>query len=247
MIRPMVALLGCVVLIAVGPARADDDPIKAKLDKAKAAYDTQQDKFRKDVLAKLDERATAARKKGDGKLIDKLADEKQAFEKDNIVPASLAPQGFQRQQNQFRTALETAYKAAAKEYRVAKKDDEARGVEKEFDQFVESFDALKADTVWGGEHSQKFGTNPKVTKQGVKFTVTDRKGNSFKGDVVVENGANFPVEGTIELGALSFKDTKKGHKYKGKVEGKVLTATFEGFSGALNTSTTGSWKLELTK
>jgi hypothetical protein len=75
--------------------------------------------------------------------------------------------------------LETAYKAAAKEYRAGKKDDGARGVEKEFDQFVESFDALKADTVWGGEHSQKFGNDPKVTRQGMKLTIAKRKGRPY--------------------------------------------------------------------
>lgn len=99
MIRPTAYLVGCVLLVAASAARADDDPTKVKLDKAKAAYDTQQEKFRKDVLAKLDEREAAARKKGDGKVIDKLADEKHAFDKDNIVPASLASLGFQRQQN----------------------------------------------------------------------------------------------------------------------------------------------------
>jgi hypothetical protein len=46
---------------------------------------------------------------------------------------------------------------------------------------------------------------------------------------------------------LAFKDTKKGHEYEGKLEGKVLTATSKGFSGAANAPTTGGWKLEITK
>ena len=245
MVRAAFALVGCLALAAVGTAH--DDPARAELDKAKATYDGKLEKFRKDVLAKLDDREAAARKKGDNKLIDRLAEEKEAFEKDNIVPASLAPLGFQKQQNQLRAMLEAAYKAVAKKYSAGKQDAEAKAVQQELEQFQEAFDALKPGTVWGGDHTQRFAGTNKGGTQGVKLTITKRKGNSFGGEVAVQNGTKFTVEGSVEQGVLKFKDTEKGHKYEGTVSGRVLVARFEGFSLALNTATAGTWKLELTR
>ena len=245
MVRATLTLVGCLALVAIGSAR-DDDPVKTELDKAKSVYDGKLEKFRKDVLAKLDEREVAGRKKGDKKLIDRLAEEKEGFEKDNIVPASLTPLGFQRQQNQMRSTLETVYRAAVKKYTTGKKDDEAKAIQKEFDQFQEGFDALKAGTVWGGDMKVR-RVSGKGGDYGVKITITDRQGSTFKGHTEVSNGTKFRIEGTVVLDAVEYKDIDKGHKYKGKLSGRELELQFEGFGLAVNERTGGTVKVALVK
>lgn len=116
-------------------SNAEDDISYLKLQKALAAFDLAEEKYRNDVTAWLDKRETEARKRGDKGLVDQITIERDAFTTKSIQPKTL-PRTIG---NQFATAkrnMEFAYKAAIKDHTKAGRDEEATATEKELDRFV---------------------------------------------------------------------------------------------------------------
>ena len=66
----------CVFIALVSVVRAYDDSIQAKLNMAKATYETYVEKFRADVAASLEKREESARKVGDKKAVDQIKAER---------------------------------------------------------------------------------------------------------------------------------------------------------------------------
>ncbi len=123
-------LIVLILNLASSACLADDDPVKLKLDKAKAAYDAAMDKARNAVGEYFDKREEAARKDGNKKLVDEIKVERKAFdEKDE--PPSAAPAALKQKFAAARMSMENAYVLAVKEYTKAKMDDEAAIVESE--------------------------------------------------------------------------------------------------------------------
>jgi hypothetical protein len=115
-------------------ARADDDPIKAKLDEAKQQYSKTADKLRKSVLDELDKRETAAREKGDKKVVDQIKADREAFTDRDVAPKSMAGD-YSRELTRAQAAMVSAYETAIKDYTKTTNDSEATKVEEELKTF----------------------------------------------------------------------------------------------------------------
>jgi len=118
-------------------AANSQDAVRAKLDEARVAYDTAVEKYRADACDWFDKREQIAREKGDKKQVDRIKDERQAFdEKDELPDAT--PLAMKRLLTKAQADMEAAYKAAVAGYTRAKKDDEAAAVEKEWTSFKQN-------------------------------------------------------------------------------------------------------------
>lgn len=175
MARSLFPLLG---LLAVAPlARPDDDPIRARLDKAKGAYETASDRLRKEATAWFDRREDLARKDGNKKALDEVKAERQAFVTAGTLPSTV-PVKLKQGYESAAGALTAAYERAVKEYTKAKQDEEAEAVEKELAALKKGNDppALKEPKgvknrlvgkwAWGPDrHVLTFTADGKVTEQ----------------------------------------------------------------------------------
>lgn len=111
-----------------------EDPIKVKLDKAKADYEVALDKFRTGVGEYFDKREGTARKSGKKKAVDEIKAERAAFQEKDELPEA-APANLKQKKVSARKSLEEAYDKAIAEYTKAKLDKEASDVEKELEAF----------------------------------------------------------------------------------------------------------------
>jgi hypothetical protein len=186
------------VLVSVVPAlrAADDDPVLAKLDKAKAAYHADIEKYQVGVAASFDRQEEAARKNGDKKLIDQLKSERQAFVENRELP-KVAPAAFKFQLSSARSSLEAAYRNAVKEYIKSKQDDEAAAIEKEWDVFktggaVVASGPFQPKSVWMNDMPRML------------LTVTERKGETFRATFEAEGEIERVVTGTVKDGEISW-------------------------------------------
>src|SRR6185503_3006360 len=113
---------------------ADVDPIRERLEKAKATYESRLEALRKDVLAVLDKSENQARQVPDKKRIDEIKAQRTAFQSTGQLPSPMSPQ-LQARIRGARSALEKEYLAVRDAYLKAKQDDRADAVEKELQQF----------------------------------------------------------------------------------------------------------------
>jgi hypothetical protein len=125
----LTAFLACGIATA-----ADEDPVRAKLDAAKATYESEVVKFEVAVDEWLDKREESARKDGNKKLVDLVKAERQAFHEKGELPKDL-PTTVRRKATLTRLALESAYTTAVKEFTKGKQDDDASAAERELEQF----------------------------------------------------------------------------------------------------------------
>jgi hypothetical protein len=120
-------------LAKVGPVEAD--PIKEKLDKAKADYKAEMDQQRQVILKRLEEAKERAIRDGNKKDWDRIDEEILAFEKEETLPTKVPSQDFRHRRNQARARLRSAYAIAVSDYTKARKRTEADEVEKEQERF----------------------------------------------------------------------------------------------------------------
>jgi hypothetical protein len=129
MSRWVIALGVAAVLALSGAAPGEDpDPIKARLDKARAAYEDELTAAEKAAADALDRAEAAARKRGDKATLDKAKAERELFELAGVVPKSVS--GVTQKAVAARKALDATYAAAVKEYTKAGRDAEAAAAEK---------------------------------------------------------------------------------------------------------------------
>jgi hypothetical protein len=145
--RLLLVLPVFVLTILFTQARDDVDLIKVKLEKAKAAFSAEQEKFRQDIDAFFEKREEAARKAGDKKAVDQIKTERKAFDERSELPAT-APKAAKQRLATAKTAMERAYALAVKEYTMAKQDEAAALVEKEFQAFTKGLDPLDTRRRW---------------------------------------------------------------------------------------------------
>jgi len=129
--RPIVIALLLGVICAT--LAEDKDPIKEKLFAAKVTYDKEMRQLRKQIDEWFDKREDTARKAGDKKMVDQVKEDRKTYEETGNLPKSL-PTLLQQKQTQAKKKLEAAYTEAMKAYLIAKKDDLAAAVEKEWDE-----------------------------------------------------------------------------------------------------------------
>ncbi len=139
-------LLSSFVLAASGQ---DADPIKAKLDKVRAAYDNEALLYNQGVRDWFAKREEAARAKGDKKLVDAIKVELVAFDETGELPKT-APLAPRTKYAAARKAMAAAYTEAVKEYTKAKKDAEASAVEADQTAFAKA-DAVETPAPKGGK------------------------------------------------------------------------------------------------
>jgi tRNA A-37 threonylcarbamoyl transferase component Bud32 len=121
--------------IIIPPPPAETDPIKARLDKAREAYEADYEKLRKEMLDSFQEKEDAARKDGNKKVVDQVKTEREAFENRNQLPRVVPSAPYEQGLKKAVVAMETAYEAAIKEYTRANEDAKGRSVEEELKQF----------------------------------------------------------------------------------------------------------------
>lgn len=128
------------ILICFTPVlSADEDPIRAKLDQAIAAYDTAIATFKSDVEQWFEKEEEAARKLRTGvtEQIKKIENERTEFAKFWVLP-SRAPKKLINTPTDLADTLIAAYKLASDDYSRIEKDSEAAAVEKELEELLAS-------------------------------------------------------------------------------------------------------------
>lgn len=129
MLRKCVALVAVVVCAGV-LAAGDDDPVREKLAAAKGRFDAEMKQVRAQVGEWFEKREEAARQGGDKQLVEQIKAARAEYDGDGDLPANV-PQAIKEKQDKALVALAAAYTQAATDYRKAKKDEEAAGVEAE--------------------------------------------------------------------------------------------------------------------
>jgi hypothetical protein len=129
--------LPCVLftlLVSVAVAGDDEDPVKARLEKAKEAYKSAREKNKEFLIDHLTKQEESARKAGKVEQVEKTKKALEAYQKGGPLPDGLAANVRQRFTS-ARVAMDNAFAAAVREYVKAKKDDLAADVQKDWDAF----------------------------------------------------------------------------------------------------------------
>ena len=121
----------CVLSASTVLTAAEDDPIRAKLDAAKAESTASVEKLRTALRESLDKAEDVARAAGNKIAVDRVKAERKAFEDDGKVPVGTSGATYERGVQAARQKLEVAYKLAVSEYVKVKKDAQAEEVESE--------------------------------------------------------------------------------------------------------------------
>ena len=115
---------------------APADPLKTKIEKAKAAYDDEFQKLEANVADLMDKAEATARKQGDKTTLDRLKPERLSFDLTGTVPKGLPAATTQKFTSAFNN-LAALYAQAVKDYTKAGKDVEAAAAQKELDKLKE--------------------------------------------------------------------------------------------------------------
>lgn len=234
------------VVAGVAPA-ADPDPVKEKLDSAKAAYQAKLDALNNRVLEALTKREEQARQNKQPKLIDQLKLDREKFVKKGLVPSWHIPNPdeFTRQVKVARSTLLAAYDVAIKEYSKDKANDAQRAAlakEREplaAEQAATVAGVFQKGTVWKGEFAMNKGKGEKCELEVTAIDGTDFKAvfASADGTTKLDVTGTF-VRGKIEWAFASSRINRRLSNCKGGgiIRGKVLEATAEGvYANSKNT------------
>lgn len=153
-------------LTASLPHRTDSksvetDPIKEKLDKARADYRSVVTRLRKQMLESLEKAEAAAQQAGNKKAVDQIVDERAAFEKDGKLPTRVATKDYKQQLTRARAALIAAYKSAIGSYAKSKMDAQSDAVKKN-SEFIELcfWQGVDQRVTWDGPNQSWFRRQP---------------------------------------------------------------------------------------
>jgi hypothetical protein len=139
------SLLVIVLSPATPGVRADDqDPVAARLEMAKSAYETEIEAVRRQAVAYLDVKEAKARAAGDKKTLDEVTAERRAFDTKSEMPKDVPPAVGTRVES-ARVTVGIAYEAAVRDYTRAKMDKRAAAVESEWKDFQQ---AMPFDGLW---------------------------------------------------------------------------------------------------
>ena len=209
----------------------EDDPIRDKLDKAKAVFDAAVEKYQQKVHDGLDKVEESATKAGNKDLVAQVQAEREAFDGSGDLPKSLPSAAeFKQDEDASRSILDSAYATAIKAYTNGKMETKADAVKEERKEFQEGHptDAFRVGSVWKGKAVQIWVGHPDTSVTDCSLSVFERDDKSFKARVE-ERGNTLEVQGSIVRGAIRWlaKDVKviKGgpeHDTEGKLKGNLV-------------------------
>jgi hypothetical protein len=238
------AFIACALLVFAAlprTARAED-PVRAKLDDAKEAYEAALEKYRATACEFFDRREKAAREKGDKKQVDQIKKERQAFEDKDELP-NFAPDSIRRLFTKAKADMVAAYDAAVKDYTRDSKDSLADAVEKERDRFKKNemghrVDRFQAGTVWTGSLEGVGASSGKsaTSSAQLKLTILDRDGERFKARYDVGTGTTRIIMGHVKGRRLWWtpedvtveRGSSKGVDTFGYINGKQIQMRYFG-------------------
>ena len=125
-------LIATFLFVALPAPGVEPDPIKDKLDKAKAVYAETLEKAKKEILDELQKKEDLARQEGDKSAVDLIKADRKAFVSSGELPKSISPIAYNRTVVQARGSIDGEYTSAIKEYTKVKRDDDANKVEAEW-------------------------------------------------------------------------------------------------------------------
>ena len=116
------------------------DPIGDRLEQARTDYVERTEQVRAGLLASLEQKESSARNNGNKQLVDRIKQEREAFELNDELPTVVSNTSYRRGMAQARSRLTAAMRTALKEYLQAREDDRAEAVQTELDE-IEAEDA----------------------------------------------------------------------------------------------------------
>lgn len=127
-------IVGLTFLVVLVNGSLDDvvaqDSIKAKLDKAKAAYELDVEKARKAAIEFFDKKEETARKTGNKSIVDQVRSERDTFDRTGELSKAV-PDAIKVKFATANSTVENAYLQAIKEYTKAGQDNDAAAIETE--------------------------------------------------------------------------------------------------------------------
>jgi hypothetical protein len=189
------------------PPPPDPSPaIQKRIDRAKAEFQTEMGKLRQALLENLDKAEKRAMQVGDKERMDKIKEERAAFEKNGKLPTTVAIRSYLKLRIDPRKALIDAYKGAARDYHKAKLEDQAETVQNERKRFEldEPADCFLAGTVWKGTKRWEVLGTPEKGSLPITLTVLERSGTTFQ--VKIDGtGLHQEIKGTIKDSKVSWQ------------------------------------------
>ena len=131
----LLLLCGLAVSSPADEPAAEPDPIGEHLEQARTDYVEDTEKVRAGLLASLEQKETSARTSGNKSLVDRIKQEREAFELNDELPSVVSNTSYRRGMAQARSRLTAAMRAALKEYLQARQDDRAEAVQAELEEF----------------------------------------------------------------------------------------------------------------
>ena len=150
-------LLAGYSLPAEEPAAALD-PIGDRLEQARTDYVEETEKVRAGLLASLEHKEMSARNSGNKTLVDRIKQEREAFELNDELPSVVSNTTYRRGMAQARSRLTAAMRTALKDYLQARQDDQAEAVQTE----LEEFEAATAPPPAAAGHREREPREPFV-------------------------------------------------------------------------------------
>lgn len=195
MIR-LTCLAAFVGLLLVGPLRAEDNPVEAKLDVARAEFDKAIEKAEADIVAGLKAKATAAQKAGDLKALQRAEAELKAFQDDGTPPKLVSVKEYDAAVAAARVKMEAAFVAAVKQHTKDGNRELAEAAQADLDEFKKSGrprDPFVQGSHWGAKEAK------------AEFFIIKRDGDAvtvrYKGASIVLN-ADAKVKNGIVFWAI---------------------------------------------
>ncbi|MBX9624563.1 MAG: hypothetical protein K2X82_12215 [Gemmataceae bacterium] len=213
-------------LASAAAAARDDDPIREKLDKAKADYLAAVEKVKELVEKPFADAEDKARAKADQKKLDELKEAREAFDGWHDIPDGIPFAESRAKLAQARKSVIDAHKTAIKAYQKANNRNDANTVVKELNQLQEGWDALTVGSVWTGRVGFIYQGDPKGFKSDATLTVIDRQGAQVTFTVESTAADGKAQKHTLE-GAVGATGRFEGKAWMGaKLTGKVSAERF---------------------
>jgi len=252
--RSILALPALWISLGVAVWAQDEEPIAAKLTRAKEAYAAAEETFRKGVLERLTAEEARATKAGKKAAVDQVIADREAFEASGTLPKSLKLTDLQAQRARARLDLTNAYKRAISDFTRKRMRVEADAAEREMAEFQSSVagDQLKPGTVWRGQKRYLKGGPPGLHP--FELRVINRNADTFKG-IIIEEDMSHDIAGAVQGNKIEWKITRvrsgvyPGQPQSGTIEDDVLKLHFarrDGLGG-MAVEAEGSVKLQKKK
>jgi len=228
--KERLAIAATLMLFTIAARAADvDDPMKEKLEAAKAAHQVKLDKLNNIIIDAMQKREDEARKRKLPKIVDETKVEREAFLKRGAVPAWLNATQHYANLKLIRAELLAVYDATIKAYASDPAKDEVRAViTKERDELVgEQPDPkagpFRAGSVWKGAYQINARPSEEIT-----FEVTFLGETGFDATLSTKDGSEvIEMKGTLNRGKIDWKAVKV-LKGSGTIAGAEGTAIMRG-------------------